>query len=75
MYLFGSLADEMDPLRAAGLISSDEEEDEDNKTGGLPSLANAEGITPQKRNHDDEDSDEEDSMDLKRTRQVISDSD
>lgn len=68
----------MDPLRAAGLISSDEEEDEDNKTGSLPTLANegnSEGMAPQKRKHDDEDSDDEDSMDLKRTRQVISDSD
>lgn len=65
------LADEMDPLRAAGLISSDEEEDEGNKTSGLPT----EGMPLQKRKHDDEDSDDEDSMDLKRTRQVISDSD
>jgi len=68
----------MDPLRAAGLISSDEEEEEIKETGGLPTLANegnAEGTSPQKRKYDDEDSDEEDSMDLKRTRQVISDSD
>jgi len=57
------------------LISSDE--DEEGK-GGLPALANegtAEGTALQKRKYDDDDSDEEDSKDLKRTRQVISDSD